>query len=256
MRLLLAVLLLHSQSLQFEVATIKPTPPRSPQANYTVSAVLCHGFDNHGTLPDLLAGVPALGRCMVTNIALRAVIGTVFPGPSFTIPLQQRVVGGPDWIDKEPFNMEGKAEDTSNVTQAQLKSMLAQLLIERFKLQFHTEAKEVQGFALVVAKDGPKLKPGTGDLSIGFRFSRDTMSATNATISLLAGTLSSRIGGPVIDRTGINGGYAITLPGNIGNDPNGSSPSTALQDELGLRLQPEKVKIDVVVIDHVERPVL
>jgi uncharacterized protein (TIGR03435 family) len=80
------------------------------------------------------------------------------------------------------------------------------------------------------------------------------MSATNATMETLAWSLTNRVGGPVIDQTGLTGGYAITLPGNIGNDPNGASPSTALS-ELGLRLKSREVKIEVIVIDRVERPI-
>jgi uncharacterized protein (TIGR03435 family) len=81
------------------------------------------------------------------------------------------------------------------------------------------------------------------------------MSATNATMETLAWSLTHRVGGPVIDQTGLTGGYAITLPGNIGNDPNGTSPSTALSDGLGLRLESRRVKIEVIVIDRVERPI-
>jgi uncharacterized protein (TIGR03435 family) len=252
MKLPLCVLLLASQALQFEVATIKPAPPRDPAANFTVSATLCHGIDNK--MPDLPAGVPGLGRCMVTNFSLRGIIFAAYASPTTTLPLRQRVIGGPDWIDNEPYNIEGKAADPSTATEAQLKSMLQQLLADRFKLGFHTETKEVQGFALLLAKDGPKLKPGTGEISGGFRFSGGTMSATNATMDTLARTLTSRLGGPVMDQTGLAGGYVITLPGNIGNDPNGSSPSTALHDELGLRLESQKVKVEIIVINHVERP--
>lgn len=250
---LLPFLLFASQAFQFEVASVKPTPPRNPGANFNVSAVICHGTDNHNKMPDLPAGVPALGRCMVTNVSLRPVISAAYASPGLPIPIRQRVIGGPSWIDDEAFNIEGKAEDPSTGTEAQLKSMLQHLLAERFKLEFHTETREVQGFALVVAKSGPKLKPGTGEPSTGFRFSGGSMSATNATMESLAGSLTNRIGSPVIDRTGLAGGYAITLPGNISNDPNGSSPSTAL-DELGLRLESQKVKIEIIVIDHVEKP--
>src|SRR5262245_2525675 len=132
--------------------------------------------------------------------------------------------------------------------------MLHHRLVERFKLEFHIESREVQGFALVVAKDGPKLSPGTGELSSGFRFSGRTMSATNATMEVLARSLTSRLGSPIVDQTGLTRSYAITLPADIGSDPNGTSVSTALQEELGLRLESRKVEIEIVVIDRVEKP--
>lgn len=108
---LLPFRLFASQAFQFEVATIKPAPPRNPAADFTVSAVICHGTDNHNKMPDLPVGVPALGRCMITNVSLRAVISVAYASPALSIPLRQSVIGGPDWIDNEPFNMEGKAEE-------------------------------------------------------------------------------------------------------------------------------------------------
>jgi len=244
-----------TQALQFEVATIKSSPPRDPGAPFFVSAVICRGIDNHMKMPDLPVGVPGLGRCMATNATVAQVIAAAYPSPAVRLSVRQRVVGGPGWIHNEAFNIESKAENGSTTTEAQLKAMLQHLLADRFKLEFHTEEKEVQGFALVVAKDGPKLKPGTGEPSGGFGFGLrgGTMSATNATMETLARSLFNRVDGPVIDQTGLTGGYAITLPSNIGGDPNGTSPSTALH-ELGLRLEPQKVIVEIIVIDRVEKP--
>src|SRR5262245_60330836 len=178
----LLLLLCLSQTLQFEVATIKQSPPRVVGAPFFVSAVICRGIDNHNQMPDLPAGVPGLGRCMTTNASLRQVISAAYPSNGLRIPLDRRVIGGPDWIGQETFDIEGKAEDTGTVTESQLKSMLQQLLVERFKLVFHTETKEVQGFAMVVGKDAPKLKSSTGEPSGGFTFSGGRMTATNATM--------------------------------------------------------------------------
>ena len=241
------------QPLQFEVATLKRTPPRVPGASSTASLVICHGIDNHEKLANDPIGVPGLGRCMATNATLRLVISAAYPSPSVALPLLQRIIGGSEWIDKESFNIEGKAENTATVTEADLKIMLRQLLADRFKLQLHTEAKEVESFALGVAKDGAKLKPGEGP-SAGFTFSRGTMSSTNATMEALAQSLTRRVGRLFVDRTGLTGSYAITLPANLGTDPNGSSVSTVLKEELGVELVAQKVKVDIIVIDRAERP--
>jgi uncharacterized protein (TIGR03435 family) len=131
--------------------------------------------------------------------------------------------------------------------------MLRQLPAKRFRLQLHTEPKEVEGFALVVAAAGLKLKHGDGP-SAGFTFSRGTMASTNATIEALAQSLTRRVGRLFVDRTGPRGGYAITLPANIGTDPNGAAEATVLKEELGLQLVPQKVKVDIIVIDIAEPP--
>jgi uncharacterized protein (TIGR03435 family) len=239
------------QTLQFEVASIKPSPPDYPR--FAISAVLCRGVDNNDRMPNFPVGVPALGRCMVTKSSVRSLIAALYPGPGISVPLKERVLGGPDWIDDFMFNVEAKAENPSSVTESDLMSMLRHLLTERFQLQFHTETREVQGLALVVARGGPKLTPGEGEPIFGFLYSTGKMSAANADMKTLAGALTDRLGAPVADETGITGRYAISLP-FIRNDPNSDSPSTVLQDHLGLRLESRKVKVEVIVIDRVERP--
>jgi uncharacterized protein (TIGR03435 family) len=70
----------------------------------------------------------------------------------------------------------------------------------------------------------------------------------------LAQSLTRRVGRLFVDRTGLTGSYAITVPANLGTDPNGASVSTVLKEELGLELVAQKVKVDIIVIDGAERP--
>jgi uncharacterized protein (TIGR03435 family) len=150
---------------------------------------------------------------------------------------------------------------------------LQSLLVRRFNLQFHHETRERPTYSLVVAKNGPKLhkahhvatKPsgtsspdGTGD--------REESTVTpgkivlqGSSLSLLANLLSSQgLSHPVVDKTGLTDQYDITLrwsPADVGSS-DASLPSlfTALQEQLGLKLKYNKNSIDVIVIDHIEKP--
>jgi uncharacterized protein (TIGR03435 family) len=166
--------------------------------------------------------------------------------------------------------------------------MLQSLLRERFKLTIHRETKELSAYTLVVAKTGSKLQEGKpGDTySNGYRDSggrggpgtvqlkgRGGLVAQGAPIANLAGMLSWLLGHNVVDRTGLTGKYDFTLqwtpdegespmlsgaasgqPAAPPPDPNGPSLSMALQDQLGLKLESKKGPVEIIVIDHVERP--
>jgi uncharacterized protein (TIGR03435 family) len=182
-------------------------------------------------------------------------------------------VTGPDWIlnggSSERYDV--LAEAGSPVPPEEVRRMLASLLAERFHLTFHRETRDLPVFALVVAKGGPKIKPGGEDSAPqsmspdgqgGFIFKGWTM-ATFAT--WLTGLPA--VGRPVIDQTGLEGPYSfdanlfnLSKDASIGDAKramyNGDASDTvfaALQSELGLKLVAQKAMIDVIVIDHAER---
>jgi uncharacterized protein (TIGR03435 family) len=169
--------------------------------------------------------------------------------------------------------------------------MLQTLLTDRFKLTFHWETKELPVYALVVAKKGPKIeeaKPGDtypngmkdldgnghGDI---MRVGRGVLIGQGVSIAFLVRMLSQQqLGRPVSDRTGLTGKYNFSLqwtpdvnqapmlkrpdggwqPSGSGVSPEFSGPSifTAIQEQLGLKLEPEKGPVQILVIDHVEKP--
>jgi uncharacterized protein (TIGR03435 family) len=137
--------------------------------------------------------------------------------------------------------------------------MLQRLLADRFQLALHRETKDVAAYALVVAKGGAKLshdapstppRRGTAGIRMG----------PNGSVSALANFLTLMMRRPVIDRTNITEGFPINLyfgsinDSNSGN-PQASSVTTALEEQLGLTLEDIRTSIDVLVIDRVERPV-
>lgn len=271
----LLVALAQSPSSQFEVAVVKLADPKQTAP----SGGTCHGIDSRSDGPlaqmaKVKGGGSPLGRCLFTRIHLRALIALAYYN---RLTEESRVLGGPNWLASETFDIEGKAEHPESATEAQLLAMVKGLLEDRFKLQFHRETREADGFALVVARNGPKLQRSAGNEPNGglTRMAGQALTGRNATMEALTRTLAGSLGRPIVDRTGLAGGYNFTLTWTPGEgegggflanlppeiraklaqaDPNGPSIFTALQEQLGLRLESAKIPGEVIVIDRAERP--
>lgn len=168
-----------------------------------------------------------------------------------------QVFGGPAWIDNDRFDIEAKAATADDETQ--LREMLQTLLADRFKLVLRRETKEMPVYALTVGKKGSKLseaskespgfqtipvKAGAGDQG-GYRIlDRGTMQHFADTLSRVPSV--DRL---VLDRTGLEGTYVLNLLWEADE-----SITTAVQDQLGLKLEPQRATADVVYVDHVEKP--
>jgi uncharacterized protein (TIGR03435 family) len=177
-----------------------------------------------------------------------------------------QISGGPNWVDSDAdrFDIVANAPGEVAPSGEDVRLMLQTLLADRFQLKLHPETKERPVYALVVAKNGPKLKESAPDKDFsttvaGGRAAQLTM--TKATMEQLAIQLST--GGldrPVVDKTGLAGQYDITLnwipeyAGPPAPDSNGVNIFTAVQEQLGLKLEPQKAPIEILLIDHVERP--
>jgi uncharacterized protein (TIGR03435 family) len=247
---LTSIVMAQNQPLTFEVATVKPSQPSTG-----FSFALCHGIDTR--LPVYPAGspitVPALGRCLIKSWTLTGVISFAYPLTAAAVLPADRVSGGPPWAASDGFDIEAKAENAASATDAELHSMLQQLLADRFKLQFHTAPKEFNGYALTVGKNGHKLVPGADEPST-LMGSFGRVSMKNSPMVRLAQFLSTTLKAPVMDRTGLKGVYTFSFSQPAPNDPSAASIFTVLQEELGLRLESTKVSVDVIIIDHAEKP--
>jgi uncharacterized protein (TIGR03435 family) len=180
-------------------------------------------------------------------------------GIAFQLRTLGSIKGGPDWIriGDDPFNVEAKAEDPGKATEQQLLQMLQALLIERFQMKFHRETKDVPGFALVVGKNGPKLKPASGDEpdagwgpSLKPGRGPNTLTARKYSMPKLADLLTG-LGDPVIDKTGLTGDYDFTLSWD---ETDGPQLSTALQQQLGLKFESQKVPASFLIIESAQKP--
>jgi uncharacterized protein (TIGR03435 family) len=158
-------------------------------------------------------------------------------------------------MDSQEYDISAKVEGERQLTLEQMRPMLRSLLEERFHFAAHHEARMVSGFALVVVKGGVTLEPSKVD---GKPFAQMLPSSTDVRhldTERIAGVLAHRVGQPVVDKTGLSGKYDFKLSYAPANDPNSNLPDffTALQEQLGLKLQPEKVPVDFLVIDHVDK---
>jgi uncharacterized protein (TIGR03435 family) len=177
------------------------------------------------------------------------------------------IIGGPAWITTDRWDIIAKTEKPA--TRMQQWDMLKPLLAERFKLQVHTETRQLPEYELVLAKGGPKLHESTAAgleaKQPGTRIGRGLIDAHGIPAAEFAGWLRSEVGRPVIDKTGLTGKYDFKVQWvpdesqpNSGGDappPDATGPSIfAAIQELGLKLEAIKGPVEVLVIDHVEKP--
>ena len=235
------------------------------------------------------------GRFSMINETVWRLIGEAY-ATAQALP-RFRIIGAPDWVDTERFDVEGVAP--GSLTRDQARMMLRTLLAERFKLVAHTETRELPVYALVLSRKdgtlGPQLRRSETDCAapraergaqpppasnrpapcvMGFGFGR--LTATGMTMVQLADMGLSRYADrTVIDRTGLAGPFDWTVvwtpdnlpkraPGTAANeplrvngfeiDPDGPSLFTALQEQLGLKLESTRGPVDVLVIDHLDHP--
>jgi len=174
-----------------------------------------------------------------------------------------QVVGGPDWATSDRYDIVAKAEGDGPVTPHDAHIMMQALLADRFQAKVHREMRELPVFALVVAKNGPKLKENNDpeakySMSMSSPKQDVATTTTKGTMEQLAGQLSANTRRPVLDKTGLTGTYDYKLewlPDNAATaDSNLPSIYTAVEEQLGLKLESTKAPIEVVVIDRVERP--
>jgi len=215
----------------------------------------CHGIDSRYGPNEASSAVP-LGRCVITDARLSHLLAIAFPFRAL-----QFLKGGPDWatFGDLRFNIEAKAEDPAKATEEQLGQMLRALLIERFSLKFHRETQDMPGFALVVAKNGPKLREAAGEETVTsfspsfkpIQGQPTTLNARGCSMSRLADIFTQMGERPVNDETGLKSAYDFRLSWD---ETNGPSLVTALQEQLGLRLESKKVPVTVFVIESAHKP--
>jgi uncharacterized protein (TIGR03435 family) len=176
-----------------------------------------------------------------------------------------QITGGPRWLDSDRFDIEARA--ASPAKDPELLAMLQTLLDERFQLKQHRSSKLVAGYSLAVAKGGLKVHPVEATGSQRMNWGKGRLLAERASMARFADALTRILGTPVVDATGIPGEYSFQLewtpevsqPVAVSADapadiPAGPSLLTVLQQDLGLKLEPTKAPIDILIIDRAEKP--
>ena len=222
-----------AQRPAFEVASVRPANPA-------------------GT-----AGISHVGdRITFTNFSLEMLVKWAYRIEN------DRLAGKPAWLDNVRFDIAAKT--AVSPAPGQLESMMQPLLAERFGLTVHKETKELTTYNMVVGKNGPKVKlTATRDLSIQNPFnmsSRGRLTGTSVSTGMLATVLSEQLGRSVSDQTGLKGFFDFTLQWTPDDAESaeadtraGPSLFTAIQEQLGLRLESHRSSEDFLVIDRIER---
>ena len=163
-----------------------------------------------------------------------------------------KILGGPNWLEMDRFDVIAKVpEDTTADAQ---KLMLQSLLADRFKLVLHKDTKPLPAYALVVAKNGCKLKPVEGGHGSRSSWGRGKATMERGSMEGLANALSRILDRPVADETGLQGVFNFTLEWTPdGAEEAGASIFTAIQEQLGLKLEPRKVPAVYIVVDKAEK---
>jgi uncharacterized protein (TIGR03435 family) len=233
--------------LAFEVATIKPVQPDAKAGRF----ITMQGMD----------------RFVAKNYTLKLLIAAAYNLSPKTIS------GGPDWADSDHYDIVALTPGDTRPAQPEQMAMLRALLTERFKLNFHRQEKEFSIYVLEVSKGGPKLKESTAQASDPAQLISTVypqhmhLPARNATMGDFAALLQrALLDRPVVDKTGLTGRYDFDLDwapdetqfgGEVPAAPaDAQEPPffTAIEQQLGLRIEATRGMVPALVIDGVERP--
>ncbi len=214
----------------FEVATIKPA-----------SATDGHTHINY----------PPGDSFSAINITLPALMQWAYGMP------EKQILDGPAWMTSTRFDIQARVENSVRSDTEAKRKMVQALLAERFNMKLHEETRMLPAYDLVVAKGGSKLEVSKANgKSIGM--GRTHLDLQGLTMPLVAEQLSLVAGRVVVDKTGLSDRYDVKLVWAADDAPagDGSAPSlfTAIQEQLGLKLEPAKEPLPVLVIDRVDMP--
>jgi uncharacterized protein (TIGR03435 family) len=232
---------------KFDVVTVKPSDPNRPGKLFTIRGR--HVMTINTTLNDIITFAYGLHA--------------------------KQIVGAPAWFSTDKFDIDGVPDVEGQPSSKQFKLLFQSVLTDRFKLTFHRDEKELSVYALTVGKSGPKMtetihKP-TDPVNFLFRGKPGALMVTNATMKdFCDGMQSAVMDKPVVDHTGLTARYDFNLNWtpdesqfeSMGGfkppateDPNAPPAlSTAMQEQLGLKLDATKASALVFVIDHIEKP--
>jgi len=225
-----------AQSPAFDVATVKMGGPVQGDLIYI----------NTGKIAN---GVVTLANATLSDCLKFA----------YSLTTDQQIAG-PDWINQKLVRFEVTGKAAPETPDDQLRAMLQTLLRDRFRIALHMEQREIAHYELAVGKNGPKLKESTVGPGEAVGSARlDGIRTNRMQMNKLAALLSRMTRMPVIDKTGLTGFYEFDLryanevSGTAEENPAGPSVFTAVQEQLGLKLESKKGAMEVLVIDHVEK---
>jgi uncharacterized protein (TIGR03435 family) len=258
-------------AVQFDVASIRLSPADAHMM-----------YPPNGSAENFSARMTTVESMIGFAYDIPVTIGMSMDPAHFFLPHPQRLSGEPGWVFTDRYDLTAKLDGppleawtrlTKDAQKAQLRLMMQALLADRFKLTMRHETRQMPVYALVVAKGGPKFAAGAvapAAVDAGSDAKKPYVSPWKLDRGLIAGQgrtmdglvemlgmqreLDSR---KILDQTGLKGKYDFSLKWGSVDDPHetdGPSLFTAIQEQMGLKLQPEKTPMDVLVVDHIERP--
>jgi uncharacterized protein (TIGR03435 family) len=232
----------------FEVATIKPSDPARPGQIVTLRGA----------------------EVITTNTTVHDLINLAY----WLHPKQ--LTGGPAWTESDKYDLTGKPDAPGQPSVDQMKLMIQKLLADRFQLKFHSEKRELSVYAVRIAKTAAKIVRSQDDPKglPGFFFGRaasgTTLTFRNSPMSQVTAILQNFLDRPVVDQSGLSEKYDFTVTftldpaqaARLGGPPIPAADNpdaapdvfTAFQQQLGLKLESTKAPVNVLVVDHVEKP--
>lgn len=228
--------------LSFDVATVKPSQPEAATRHFQIQG----------------------RRFVTTGTSLADLI-------QFAYGLHPRqILNGPKWLESDKFDVTGTSQLAGPPSEQQWMKMMADLLASGFQLRFHQEKRELPVYAITVARGGPKLESSPEDANAIASFAfhgRGQLVARKAAMSDLAWELQSAVlDRPVVDQSGLKSRFNFTLtwapdefqkPALTGESPTAESAASifsAIQQQLGLRLEATKALVDAMLIDGAALP--
>lgn len=174
--------------------------------------------------------------------------------------MQAPQISGPSWLDSESYDIVAKSG--SPVTEDQMRLMLQRLLTERFKLTFHRETKTLPAYVVTIARGGVKFSETQeeGEVSL-MPDGKSGMMVQRSSIAYLTDMAAQALQEPVVDMTGLKGRYDFKM--NMASVMAGQAPASkeeafgivfkAIEDQLGIKIEPRKVPLEMLVVDHAEK---
>lgn len=222
--------------------------PQTPYATFEVATVkpAAEADSNTGSWSR-----PGIGRFTATHVSLELLIQLAYGIDG------SQIANKPAWLETKYYDVVAIPENGVHLTRDELMPRLQDLLRRRFKLEAHTETRLSRGYALTISKNGSHLTPTKADHFPGFRVnvSPGQMRGLNWSMSIFAKYLAPAAGFPVVDETGLTGSYDI----EFSYDPSPGADSTlpslgvALKQATGLLLKSQKVSVETIVIDSVDK---
>lgn len=231
--------------------TAIPQAPPTASPSFEVASVRLSPT-NHGFTTFSPSGAPEF---RVTSASMLLLIDMAFDAHV------NQTVDAPAWAENTFYDISAKPGDDTALTYKQLEPYLQTLLKERFHLQTHFEQREVSGYTLVIAKGGSKLQPAKNPISSNASLFSEGLRGSSIPMATLSSMLAGTLNSFVVDKTGLAGNFDVTLkfanpnssPADTAADSTLPSIFTAVTEQLGLRLNREKVLLDFLVVEHVDK---